>query len=132
MKLAFAACVLSLASIPAHAEWLSREFINADAPVEGIEQFLNDECRPSTLEGIRMFGVQNGHADALHIHIYCRHDNASRRRYKVTLAQFPRAKFDDVVQRLLANPNVHFGPFYFGKTDSPTGMDGLVVIEKIK
>jgi hypothetical protein len=130
MKPAIAACVLAMASVPARAEWLSREFINVNAPVEGIDQFLNNECRPSTLDGIRMFGVQNGHSDALHVHVYCRHD-AGRGRYRVTLAQFPRAKFDDVVQRLLANPKARFGPFYFGRTDDPSGMDGLVVIEKI-
>jgi hypothetical protein len=132
--LAVAGCVFGAAAAPAaQTEWLSREFTNTwNVPGKSAEEFLNNECRPSGLDGIQMYAVQGGHADDYHLHLYCRHDQSETARYKVTLPEFPRGKMDSVVLPLLNNPNVRIGPFYFGKADTPNPKDGLLMIEKTK
>jgi hypothetical protein len=130
--LTFAASILALAmsAQAATGNWLSREFSKGwNVPGHGVEEFLNDECRPGGLDGIQMFTIQNGHGSPYNLHVYCRHDNSRESHYRVTMAVFPKAKFASVVNAALENPNMRIGPFRFG--DEGEG-DGLLLVEKVR
>jgi len=68
-------------SLAAHAqqkaEWISKEFSNSPIAVAEIESFLNESCQSSGLDGIQMFGIQNGHNSPTHMHLFCRPDKAA-------------------------------------------------------
>src|SRR5258706_8595973 len=126
----FAAVILALATVAhgAAGEWLAREFSKGwNLPGHGVEEYLNDECRPAGLNHIQMFAIQNGHGSPYNLHVYCRRDGSATARYKVTMAVFPKAKFSIPVTAALANPNILIGPFRFGDEG-----DGILLIEKIK
>jgi len=116
-------------AVPAHADWLMREFNDTwDAPGSGVQEFLNRDCRPSGLDGIQLIGVQSGHDDIYHVHVYCRHDNAAGVHYAVSLVPVtPRGAVDQTVRSVLDRPNVRLGPFYFGQHGKD---DGFLLIEK--
>lgn len=120
---------LGLAAQAAAPEWLTKEFINSwNSPGQSLEEYLNNQCQPSGLDGIQLLTVQKGHDSAHNVHLYCRHDKSAAR-YQVTMSTFPFGQVDKAVQALLANPNVRIGPFYFGKQGEP---DGFLLVEKIK
>lgn len=107
--------------------WISKEYVDpAGVPLQSIESFLNDVCQPSGLDEIQLIAVQNGHADAYHLHIYCRQDKAASAHYKVTLAPQDGNVFG-TLQTLVGNPNVRIGPFYFGKERA---LDSFLVVER--
>ena len=109
--------------------WTSKAFEEAAGPpVQAIETFINSECRPSGLDGLQAFAIQSGHDQRFNLHLYCRKDGAAGARYKVSLVTFEKAKFSEPVARLVEQPNVRIGPFYFGKTGEG---DGMLVIEKL-
>jgi hypothetical protein len=116
----------------AHAaapEWLEREFSNGwNVPGYSVEDFLNKECQPSALDGIQMFAIQTGHDNPWNLHVYCRHDRSNSTRYRVSMAEFPKAQFGPTVHLALDRPGVRIGPFRFG--DSGKG-DGLLLVEQL-
>jgi hypothetical protein len=111
------------------ANWLTKEFSDSILSLESVESFINNDCRPSGLDGIQLLGVQNGHNDAFHLHVYCRHDNAKPQQYKVMMEPIPNRNPDAAVNKVIGNPNVRVGPFYFGLGGRP---DAFVLIERMK
>jgi hypothetical protein len=127
-------CVFGIAVVcEANAGWLSKEFKDTwQVPGQGAEEFLNQDCRPSGLDGIQVFAVQKGHGSSYNLHLSCRQDKAATVHYTVRMIDVPRGKLDATFTPFLANPNVRIGPFFFGKVDAPDGVDGILVIEKTK
>jgi hypothetical protein len=111
------------------ANWLTKEFSQSSLAIESVEKFLNEECRPSDLEGIQLLGVQNGHNSTFNLHVYCRHDDSKLPQYKVIMEPIPNRNPDAAVNKVIGNPNIRVGPFYFGLDGQP---DAFVLIEKTK
>ena len=114
----------------AKSKWLNKEFFDAAAaPLQTVEAYLNETCRPSGLDGIQLLGVQPGHGVAYHLHVYCRADGA-KAVYRVRMAPIAPNDFDPRVMAVVVdNPRVRVGPFYFGL---PGESDGFLVVEKTK
>ena len=133
-QLTRAVCMISLAvatAAQAHGEWLIKEFKdNWNAPGQGAEEFLNEQCQPSGLDGIQVFAVQEGHGSTFNLHLSCRVDKRAKTHYSVKMIDVPRGKLESVFMPYLDKPNVRIGPFYFGKVDAPDGTDGIIIIEK--
>lgn len=116
------------ASGQAKGTWIDKEFtVTSDAPLDGVSSFLNDTCHTSGLDGIQLLAVQPGHGQPEHLHVYCRQDNASSARYKVTLPVIEKGKVFATVKEQVGKPNIRIGPFYFG-TDMDH--DSVVLLEK--
>jgi hypothetical protein len=115
----------------AHAtEWLFKEFLDKwNAPGQSVEEFINNDCQPAGLDGIQLIGIQKGHGEVLHLHVYCRHDRSTTARYQVTRPTEPRGMIDSNVKAYLSNPRVRIGPFWFG---AEPGVDGFFLIEKVR
>jgi hypothetical protein len=129
LKWAAGLMAVTLTSQAATPEWLFKEFVNSwNTPGQGLEEFLNIECRPAGLDGIQTLAVQKGHNSAYNVHVYCRRDGSAAARYRVTMTTFSFGQVDDAARTLLVNANVRIGPFYFGKDGEP---DGFLLIEKI-
>jgi hypothetical protein len=111
------------------SNWLTKEFSNSPVAVDTVEKFINEECRPSGLDGIQILGVQNGHNSAFHLHVYCRKDNAKTGYFKVTMVPVPNRDPDAAVNGVLRNPNIRVGPFYFGNDGES---DAFVLIEETR
>ena len=110
-------------------EWLFREFLDDwNAPGQGLEEFLNVTCQPSDLDGIQLIGVQKGHGEVLHLHVYCRHDKDASVHYKVSRPTEARGQVDANVQKYLGHAKVRIGPFWFGAENE----DGFFLIEKLR
>ena len=135
-KLMQAVCIIGIvttSAAQARAEWLSKEFKdNWNAPGQGAEEFLNEQCQPSGLDGIQVFAVQNGHGSTYNLHLSCRADKRAKTHYTVKMIDVPRGKLETIFMPYLDKPNVRIGPFYFGKVDSPDVADGIMIIEKTK
>lgn len=128
-----AALAVTLAGAPIHAAtampWINREFGTAGSvPVNEVETFLNQDCKPLGFDGIQFLGIQSGHDSVLHVHVYCRRDGAAKARYKVDLATFPKGQFGPVIQAVLADPRARLGPFHFGEAG---GNDGIIIVRKL-
>jgi hypothetical protein len=93
----------------------------------GAENFINDTCQPSGLDGIHVLSVQTGHNEVFHLHVYCRLDKASSVHYKVTMLPVPNHKVDETAKTMIGKPNVRVGPLYLGSTGEP---DAILLIEK--
>ena len=110
-------------------EWLFKEFSQDPVPVADAENFLNQTCQTSGMDGIQLLAVQPGHGETMHLHIYCRSDKAASGHYKVAMIPVSDRNPDKAIKPYLARRNVKVGPFYFGKGDEP---DGVLIIEKDK
>jgi hypothetical protein len=76
---------LTTAAHGAESKWLAREFSKGwNLPGHGVEEFLNDECWPSRLDGIQLFAIQNGHGSTYNLHVYCRQDGNGAPMYRAT------------------------------------------------
>ena len=111
------------------AEWIIKEFGKNPIPVAEVESYLNESCQTSGLDGIQLLGVQNGHNQALHLHVYCRPDKAAKVQYKVLLVPIPDRNPDKAVTPFLGDPVVRVGPFYFGNDGEP---DGVLIVQIAK
>ena len=121
---------VAMAAQAASPEWFDREFTNSwDAPGKGLEAYLNEECQPSTLDGIQLVAVQDGHGRPYHIHIYCRHDRSPTARYRVTMPKAPKAEVFKTIRARVSEPNVRIGPFFLGDEDEP---NGVLLVEKLR
>lgn len=91
------------------------------------ENFINDTCQPSDLNGIQVLSVQTGHNEVFHLHVYCRLDKTPSAHYKVTMLAVPNHKVDETARTVFGKPNVRIGPLYLGSTGQP---DAILLIEK--
>ena len=126
----FGLAVAALASQALASGWLSKEFMDDwNTADQGVEHFLNVECRPSGLDGIQMIGIQKGHSEVLHLHIYCRPDGDRTVQYRVTRPTESKGKIDANVRSFLDKANVRIGPFWFGADEN---VDGFYLVEKTR
>src|SRR6516165_11025022 len=66
------------ASSQQRSTWINQEITDpARVPIQKVDEFINQTCQPSNLDGIQILGVQNGHDDSIKLHVYCRQDNAA-------------------------------------------------------
>jgi hypothetical protein len=107
-------------------DWLLKEFSQEPVPVTDVQNFLNETCHTSGLDGIQLLAVQPGHDQTMHLHVYCRPDQASQGHYSVTMVPIPDRNPDKAVKPFLGNPDARVGPFYFGKDGEP---DGVLIVE---
>ena len=128
-------CVISLFAAAAllHGQqssgWLNKEFSGSVLAVDAVESFINDVCRPSGLDDIQLLGVQTGHNDVFHLHVYCKQGAMTSPHYKVRMVQIPNRNPDAAVNQVLGSPNIRVGPFYFGADGQP---DAFVMISSTK
>ncbi|HUO23788.1 MAG TPA: hypothetical protein VMU59_14840 [Caulobacteraceae bacterium] len=116
------------AAEPAKGGWILHEFIDpAGPPLAAAEAFINDQCGPSSLDGVQLLAVQPGHESNINLHIYCRVDHAPGVHYALSLQPMDKTKFDAGVLPVLDRPGVRIGPFYFGQNGKG---DGFVLVEK--
>jgi len=125
---------LLTAVIPASSQqrstWIHQEITDpTGVPIQKMDEFINQTCRPSKLDGIQILGVQNGHDDSIKLHVYCRQDNAASAHYIVTMVSIPNRKVDETVVPIVKNPKVRIGPFYFGQSGAD---DAFLLIEKTR
>jgi hypothetical protein len=110
--------------------WFTNEFSDpAGVSVEKVDALINKTCQPSGLDGIQILAVQRGHNEVMNLHIYCRQDKAANVQYKASMVLIPNRNPDAAISKVLANPKVRIGPFYFGKDGE---VDAFLVIEKVK
>ena len=118
------------ASSQQRSTWINQEITDpARVPIQKVDEFINQTCQPSNLDGIQILGVQNGHDDSIKLHVYCRQDNAASAHYIVTMVSIPNRKVDETVVPILKSPKVRIGPFYFGQNGAE---DAFLLIEKTK
>jgi len=118
------------ASSQQRSTWINQEITDpARVPIQKVDEFINQTCQPSNLDGIQILGVQNGHDDSIKLHVYCRQDNAASAHYIVTTVRIPNRKVDETVVPILKSPKVRIGPFYFGQNGAE---DAFLLIEKTR
>jgi metallo-beta-lactamase class B len=123
--------VLVATADAATGQWLFREFSNTwNAPGHGVEEFLNDECQPSSLEGIQLLAVQKDHGSPFNLHVYCRPDGSTTARYQVTMSVFPRGTVDDAARAVLGREHTRVGPFRFGDEGEGDGFLLIAAVDK--
>jgi hypothetical protein len=119
----------SLSGLAATPTWLEREYSQGwNLPGNSAEEFLNEVCRPSGLDGIQLLAVQKDHGSPFNLHVYCRQDR-SRARYRVSMISFPRGRLSEGTGQIIGKPNTLLGPFYFGNDGEG---DGVLRVEKVR
>jgi len=97
--------------------------------IQETEDFINKECRPSTLDNIQIMNMQHGHGQPINIHVYCRQDNSATSHYKLSLVPVIKRRLPEALYPVLDRPNTRVVGFYFGEEGKE---DGIMLLEKTK